>query len=165
MNTIPTQQQVTTTYTNPFHVQTDQNDPMDLSATNRGFKKPLTAEQRKYRFENNLCLYCGKFGHRALDHKLIKFTQRINFVSETSTPPPTTGPIRNWKPTSTQPKKNVIFVSSRLQRPSRLFISALALTPASSVEVSDKHLVSRCIIKINGKSENFSTLLDTSATG
>ena len=85
INTVPTQQ-VTTTYTNPPHVQTGQNDPMDLSATNRGFKKPLTAEQRKYCFENNLCLYYGQSGHRAFDHKLIKFTQRINFVSEASTP-------------------------------------------------------------------------------
>ena len=63
---------------------------MDLSATNRGFKKPLMAEQKKYRFENNLCLYYGKSSHRALDQKLIKNTQRINFVSEafTPTPPP-----------------------------------------------------------------------------
>ena len=61
---------------------------MDLSATNRGLKKPLTAEQRKYRFENNVCLYCGKAGHRTFDHKFIKLTQRINFVSEASTPTP-----------------------------------------------------------------------------
>ena len=33
------------------------------------------------------------------------------------------------------------------------------------MEVSNKHLVSRCIIKINKKSENFSTLFDTGATG
>ena len=88
MNTIPTQHQVITTYTNPPHFQTDQNDPMDLSAANRGFKKPLTAEQKKYRFENNLCLYCGKSGHKAFDYKFIKFTQRINFVSETFTHTP-----------------------------------------------------------------------------
>ena len=86
----PAQHQVTTIYINSAQPQFDQNDPMDLSATNRGFKKPLTAEQKKYRFENNLCLYCGKSGHRAFDHKFIKFTQRINFVSEafTPTPPP-----------------------------------------------------------------------------
>ena len=88
MNTIPTQHQITTIYTNPAHFQTDQNDPTDFSATNQGLKKPLAAEQKKYRFENNLCLYCGKFGHKTFDHKLIKLTQRINFVSETSTPTP-----------------------------------------------------------------------------
>ena len=88
INTIPTQHQVTTTYTNPLYFQTDQNDPMDFSAANRGFKKPLTAEQRKHRVENNLCLYCGKSGHKIFDHKLIKFTQRINFVSEASTSTP-----------------------------------------------------------------------------
>ena len=33
------------------------------------------------------------------------------------------------------------------------------------MEVSDKHLISRCIIKINGKSENPLTLFDTGATG
>ena len=52
-----------------------------------------------------------------------------------------------------------------MQGPSRFFISALTLTPASSVKVSNKHLVSRCIIKINGKSENPTTLLDTGVTG
>ena len=82
----PAQHQVTTIYINPAQPQFDQNDPMDLSATNRRFKKPLTAEQRKYRFENNLCLYCGKSGHRTLDHIFIKPTQGINFVSGTFTP-------------------------------------------------------------------------------
>ena len=33
------------------------------------------------------------------------------------------------------------------------------------MEISNKHLVSRCIIKINGKSENFSTLFDTGVIG
>jgi hypothetical protein len=35
--------------------------PMDLSAT-RG---PLTKRDREHRMKNNLCLYCGKPGHRA----------------------------------------------------------------------------------------------------
>ena len=102
----PAQHQVTTTYITPAQPQFDQNDPMDLSATNRGFKKPLTAEQRKYRFENNLCLYCGKFGHRILDHKLIRFTQRIDFVSETftPTPPPATQLAIEGPPTPSQGK-------------------------------------------------------------
>ena len=82
----PAQHQVTTIYINPAQPQFDHNDPMDLSATNRGFKKPLTAEQKKYRFENNLCLYCGKSGHRIFDHKFIRLTQRINFVLRTFTP-------------------------------------------------------------------------------
>ena len=38
MNIIPTQHQVTTIYTNPFYFPTDQNDPVDFSTTNRGFK-------------------------------------------------------------------------------------------------------------------------------
>ena len=33
------------------------------------------------------------------------------------------------------------------------------------MEVSDKHLISRCINKINGKFENFSTLFDTGVIG
>ena len=36
-------------------------DPMDLSAT-RG---PLSKRDREHRIKNNLCLYCGKPGHRA----------------------------------------------------------------------------------------------------
>jgi len=35
------------------------------------FKKrgKLTPEQRQYRFDNNLCMYCGKQGHKAIDCK------------------------------------------------------------------------------------------------
>ena len=66
----------------PAPVPIDQSDPMDLS-TSKGFKKPLAPEERKYRFDNNFCLYCGKPGHRAMNHKTT--TQRVNFV----TPAPT----------------------------------------------------------------------------
>ena len=84
----PAQHQVTTIYITPAQPQLDQSDPMDLSATNKGPKKPLTAEQRKHRFEINLCLYCGKPSHKAFDHKLFRLTQRINFVSENPVSPP-----------------------------------------------------------------------------
>ena len=41
--------------------------PMDLdAAANRKFK-PLTPQERQYRMQNQLCLYCGKPGHRAGD--------------------------------------------------------------------------------------------------
>ena len=40
-------------------------EPMDLSAT-RG---PLTPKDRDHRMKNNLCLYCGKPGHRARECK------------------------------------------------------------------------------------------------
>ena len=42
--------------------------PTDLNASrsNQRFK-PLTPEERKRRYDNNLCLYCGKSGHRAGD--------------------------------------------------------------------------------------------------
>ena len=52
----------------PVIVPTDQGDPMDLSAS-KGPRKPFTPEEKKYRFDNNLCLYCGKPGHRIMDHK------------------------------------------------------------------------------------------------
>ena len=55
----------------------NQNDPMDLAA----FKKPkqfFTPEKRKYRFDNNFCFYCGKPGHRIMDHKIT--IHQINFV-------------------------------------------------------------------------------------
>ena len=42
--------------------------PMDLDASHSGRKfKPLTPEERTYRMNNSLCLYCGKAGHRATD--------------------------------------------------------------------------------------------------
>ena len=69
----------TTTFAQPpVTAPVDQNDPMDLSAS-RGLRKPLTPEERKYRFDNNLCLYCGKPGHRIMDHKTT--IQRVNFVT------------------------------------------------------------------------------------
>ena len=100
----PAQHQVTTTYITPAQPQFDQNDLMDLSATNKGPRKPLTAEQKKYRFENNLCLYCGKPGHRALDHKLFRFTQRVNFVSEAPVSPPPSQFTIESPPTTNQGK-------------------------------------------------------------
>ena len=52
----------------------DDPEPMDLDAvrTNpapdaRGPGRKLTKEERDHRFENNLCLYCGKAGHKVKD--------------------------------------------------------------------------------------------------
>ena len=90
-NTFPVRGFVTpfttiTTFTQPpVTVPIDQSDPMDLSAS-KGPRKPFTPEERKYRFDNNLCLYCGKPGHKIMDHKT---TQRVNFV----TPAPSTAPF------------------------------------------------------------------------
>ena len=39
---------------------------LDTTRSNQRFK-PLTPEERKRRYDNNLCLYCGKSGHRAGD--------------------------------------------------------------------------------------------------
>ena len=69
---------ITTLAQPPITAPIDQNDPMDLSASRR-LKKPFTPEKKKYRFDNNLCLYCGKPGHRAVDHKTT--IQRVNFVT------------------------------------------------------------------------------------
>ena len=66
----------------PIFAPTDQNDFIDLSVFKRP-KKLFIPEERKYRFDNNFCLYCGKPGHRIMDHKTT--TQRVNFV----TPVPT----------------------------------------------------------------------------
>ena len=60
----------------PVPAPTDQNDPMDLSAF-KGPKKLFIPEERKYRFDNNF--YCGKPGHRIMDHKST--TKRVNFVT------------------------------------------------------------------------------------
>ena len=52
-----------------------------------------------------------------------------------------------------------------MQKPSRLFIFVLILTPANSVEVSNKHLVIRCTVKFNELSDDPKTLFDTGVTG
>ena len=62
----------------PVFAPTDQNDCLDLSAF-KGPKKLFTPEERKYRFDNSFCFYCGKPGHRIMDHKIM--TQRVNFVT------------------------------------------------------------------------------------
>ena len=51
---------------------------------------------------------------------------------------------------------------NRLQELTRFFIFVLNLTPAKSVEIS---IVSRYIIKINGKFENFTILFDIGVIG
>ena len=85
-NTFPVRGYVTpfiTTFVQPpALVFIDQSDPMDLSAF-KGFRKPFSLEEKKYRFDNNLCLYCGKPGHRIMDHKIT--TQRVNIVTPTPT--------------------------------------------------------------------------------
>ena len=97
----PAQHQVTTIYITFAQPQLDQNDFINFSTTNKKPRKPLTAEQKKYRFENNLCLYCGKPGHKAFDHKFSRFTQRVNFVSEVPVlPPPSQLTIENPQTTN-----------------------------------------------------------------
>ena len=91
---------------------------MDLSAF-KGPRKPFTPEKRKYRFDNNLCLYCGKPGHKTMDHKIT--TQRVNFVTPApivSAPRVIEAPLA----TTQQQGKILNLASSRLQKPSRLSI-------------------------------------------
>ena len=52
-----------------------------------------------------------------------------------------------------------------MQKPLRFLISVLILTPANSVEISNKHLVSRCTVKFNELSDDPITLFDTGVTG
>ena len=52
-----------------------------------------------------------------------------------------------------------------MQKPLRFFISVLTFTPENSVEISDKHLVSRCTVKFNELSDDPITLFDTGVTG
>ena len=53
-------------------------DPMDLSAT-RG---PLSKKDREHRMKNNLCLYCGKPGHRARECKASKSRKQLAATHE-----------------------------------------------------------------------------------
>ena len=58
--------------------------PMDLSALNRSWKRgPIDEAEKKGRRDNNLCIYCGQFGHWAANcpHKRQKLnTLNVNHV-------------------------------------------------------------------------------------
>lgn len=41
------------------------SDSMDIDSTSSARFKPLDDKERKRRYDNNLCLYCGQPGHRA----------------------------------------------------------------------------------------------------
>lgn len=41
--------------------------PMDLDASKTRKFKPLTPQEKQYRRDNNLCMYCGTAGHRAAE--------------------------------------------------------------------------------------------------
>jgi hypothetical protein len=52
--------------------------PMEVDAVRPRFA-PLTTEERKYRMDNKLCMYCGKTGHIARDCRAKSSTQgRVN---------------------------------------------------------------------------------------
>ena len=48
-----------------FMVRNDGPQPMDLDASSKRRFAPLIPQEKKRRYDNNLCLYCGKDGHRA----------------------------------------------------------------------------------------------------
>ena len=63
---------------------------MDLST----FKKPkklFTFEKKNLRFENNFGFYCGKLGHRIMEHKItihqVKFVISIPIATLLTTIP------------------------------------------------------------------------------
>lgn len=60
-NANATRSQTTTTTT---RTASSSGDGMDLDSAKSGRKfQPLTPQQKKYRMDNGLCLYCGKPGH------------------------------------------------------------------------------------------------------
>ena len=142
MITIPSQQKITTIYISFAQFHPDQNDIMDLSATN---KKPrMTAEKKEYRFENNLCLYCGKPGHKAIDYKILSFYPTNPFHNRNFCFT-NTSPIHDRNSPNDQFKINVNICIQSFAKTIMFFIFVLVLTPANSVKISNKHLVSRCI--------------------
>ena len=52
-----------------------------------------------------------------------------------------------------------------MQKPLRFFISVSTLTPTNSMEISNKHLVSRCTVKFNELFDNPVILFDTGVIG
>lgn len=72
-----------TTFANsPTTASGTEPGPMDLTQTRRG---PITPEMKKYRRDNNLCLYCGKTGHYAFS---CPATKRINTTGRGNSAPP-----------------------------------------------------------------------------
>jgi hypothetical protein len=77
--------------------------PMDLDATKRRFRnkqqgkgKRISQAEKEERFKKNLCLYCGKPGHRAKDCKASK--QQLSATGGTPTEPstPQMPQRKNW---------------------------------------------------------------------
>ena len=164
-NHVPAQHQITTIYISFAQHQPDQNDFINFSATNKGLKKTFTAE-KKNTVSKTICVYI--MANRVTEISTINFSPHHN---ESTSYPKLLHIIYHHQPSSRSKfphrpiKKNLIFASSLLQKPSRFFIFVLIWTPANSVEISNKNLGSRCIIKIEGKSENRTILLDTGVIG
>ena len=61
--------------------------PMDFTSTDRTSRKrgPLTEAQRKYRYENGLCLYCGNHGHFVSDCPHSK-KKKLNAAAPATSP-------------------------------------------------------------------------------
>ncbi len=70
---------------------TRHSDPMDLDALHiRKRQGKLSDKDRKFRLANNLCLYCGKEGHRAKDclaskNKKPNFSKKLRALYEKTT--------------------------------------------------------------------------------
>lgn len=58
-------------------VRTTGPGAMDLDASAARKYKPLTPAEKQHRMDNNLCLYCGKPGHRATDCPAKKKPQGV----------------------------------------------------------------------------------------
>ena len=165
MNTIPTQHQVTTTYTNPPTFRpikttpwTSQQQIGDLKSHWRPNKRNTASKTICVYIVANLVTEFSTINSLNLPSELISYLKHLH-------PPHYHRHSSQLKAHQHPAREKRNFCIQSLARTITFFFSALTLTPANSVEVSNKHLVSRCTIKINGKSENLSTLFDTGVTG
>jgi len=92
-----------------------QSGPMDTSNTRRQFRK-LTAEEKKYRRDNNLCSYCGGDGHYA-NACPKKPTQRGNSAVTTTPAASPAPPVNPPAPTAQVKASGATLYSVAAQQP------------------------------------------------
>ena len=100
-----------------------------------------------------------------MDHKIT--IQRVNFVTPiTIVTSPAKVPFAIETPFAPQQQRKIETLHPVVCKNHYVFfIFVLTLTPANSMEISNKHLVSRYTVKFNELSDDPITLFDTGVTG
>ena len=148
MNTIPSQHQIITIYIFFAQHHPDHNDFINLSTTNKKFKKPLTGEQ-KNTVSKTICVYI-------MANQITKFSIINFFVLPNESISQLKLLFHQYQPNSRSKFPQLLIKKTQFLHPvvcknHPFCFFVLVLAPTNSVEISNKYLFSRCIININGK--------------